>query len=106
MRVALLGGGTIARLVLQHGRSGGIPGIQFVAVAGRSPASRGAALSREFGIPYTVGRQSLLALRPEAVVEAASHEAVRENLVPLLDAGVGVVVLSAGALADDSLRLA
>jgi aspartate dehydrogenase len=47
-----------------------------------------------------------LAARPQAVVEAASHEAVREHLVGILSAGVGVVVLSAGALADDALRAA
>jgi aspartate dehydrogenase len=104
MRVALLGGGTIAGLVLRHSRSGGIPGVEFVAVAGRSERSRGAALASEFGIPYVVGREALLAARPEAVVEAASHAAVREHLVPLLEAGIGVVVLSAGALSDDALR--
>ena len=106
MRVALLGGGTISRLLLEHGRQPGIPGVQFVAIAGRNAASRGAALSREFGIPHVVGREALLGLRPDAVVEAASHDAVREHLVALLEAGVGVVVLSAGALADDKLRLA
>ena len=106
MRVALLGGGTIARLVLQYARDGGLPGVEIVAVAGRSASSRGAALAREFGIAHVVGRDALLALRPDAVVEAASHEAVRTHLVELLDAGVGVVVLSAGALADDALRAA
>ena len=100
MRVALLGGGTIARLVLEQRP----PGIEIVALAGRSPGARGAALAREFGIPYVTTREQLLAARPSAVVEAASHEAVREHLVPLLDAGVSVVVLSAGALADDALR--
>jgi len=104
MRVAMLGGGTIARLVLQHAERGDIPGVQLVAVAGRSASSRGAGLSREFGVPYVVGREALLAQRPDAVLEAASHDAVREHLVALLEAGVGVVVLSAGALADDALR--
>ena len=105
MRVALLGGGTIARLVLEH-----CPlGIEIVALAGRkveSPdgAPRGERLAREFRIPYVVGREALLAARPAAVIEAASHDAVREHLVPLLEAGVSVVVLSAGALADDGLR--
>jgi aspartate dehydrogenase len=102
MRVALLGGGTIARLVLKH-RS---PGMEIVALAGRGPQSRGAALAREFSVPYVAGRERLLAARPDVVVEAASHEAVREHLVPLLQAGVSVVVLSAGALADDALRTA
>jgi aspartate dehydrogenase len=102
MRVALLGGGTIARLVLKHRT----PGMEIVALAGRGPQSRGAALAREFSVPYVVGRDRLLAARPDAVLEAASHEAVREHLVPLLQAGVSVVVLSAGALADDTLRAA
>lgn len=106
MRVALLGGGTIARLVLEHRP----PGIEIAAIAGRAanpgPGSRGATLAREFRLPFVVGREALLALRPQAVVEAASHEAVREHLVALLDAGVSVVVLSAGALADDALRRA
>lgn len=100
MRVALLGGGTIARLVLERRP----PGIEISAIAGRSATSRGAQLAREYGIPHVVGREALLATRPAAVVEAASHDAVREHLVGLLDAGVSVVVLSAGALADDALR--
>jgi aspartate dehydrogenase len=102
MRVALLGGGTIARLVLEHRP----PAIEVVALAGRGPQSRGAALARNFSVPYVIGRERLLATRPAAVLEAASHEAVREHLVPLLEAGVSVVVLSAGALADDALRAA
>jgi len=104
MRVAVLGGGTIARLLLEHRAE--LPGIEFVALAGRSGASPGKALAARFGLAYVVGREALLAQRPEAVLEAASHEAVREHLVALLDAGVSVVVLSAGALADDALRQA
>ena len=102
MRVALLGGGTIARLLLEHRDE--MPGIELCAIAGRSEGSRGKALAAQFGLPYAVGRQALLALGPAVVVEAASHDAVREHLVALLDAGVGVVVLSAGALADERLR--
>ena len=104
MRVALLGGGTIARLVLEHVRRGEIPGVEVAAVAGRPGSSRPAALAREFGVAHVEGREALVALRPAAVVEAASHEAVREHLVALLEAGISVVVLSAGALADDELR--
>jgi aspartate dehydrogenase len=104
MRVVLLGGGTIARLVLEHVRREEIPGVEIAGIAGRRAASPAAALAREFGVPYVLGREALIALRPGAVLEAASHEAVREHLVPLLEAGISVVVLSAGALADDALR--
>jgi aspartate dehydrogenase len=106
LRVAVLGGGTIGRLVLEQVKRGALPGIEIVGVGGRGPASRGAALAREFHVPYGPDRTALLALRPQIVLEAASHDAVREHIVELLRQGVGVVVLSAGALADDSLRRA
>jgi aspartate dehydrogenase len=104
MRVGLLGGGTIGRLVLQNVKRNTLAGIEIVALAGRRAASRGAQLAEEFGIPYVVGREALLARRPQVVLEAASHDAVREHLVALLEARVSVIVLSAGALADDALR--
>ena len=106
MRVGLLGGGTIGRLVLQNVKRDTLAGVEIVALAGRRAASRGAELAAEFGIPYVVGREALLAQRPQVVLEAASHDAVREHLVALLDARVSVVVLAAGARADDTLRKA
>lgn len=104
MRLAILGGGTIARLVLHHLRCGDLPGIELLGIAGRSPASSGAALAAEYRLPYAVGVDPMMALRPQTVLEAASHDAVRTHLVPILSAGVSVIVLSAGALADDRLR--
>ena len=104
LRTALLGGGTIARLVLEQARQGALPGIDIVALAGRSASSPAGALALEFGTEYLPRADALRALRPDAVLEAASHDAVRQHLVGLLDAGISVVVLSAGALADDALR--
>jgi len=104
MRVALLGGGTIARLVLEHVRRGELGGIEIIAIVGRGPGSRAARLAAEFGVSSITGLEALLASGAATVVEAASHQAVKEYLVPLLSAGLNVVVLSAGALADDSLR--
>ncbi len=106
MRTALLGAGTIARLVLEHLRRGDLPGIEVVGIGGRSAGSRGAALAVEHALPFVIGAGPLLALRPQVVVEAASHQAVREHLVSFLQAGASVIVLSAGALADDRLRAA
>ncbi len=104
MRLALLGGGTIARLVLEHLHRGELPGIEVVCLAGRRPGLRGAELAREYGLPFVVGAQALRAARPDVVLEAASHEAVRELLEPLLAAGISVIVMSAGALVDEALR--
>ena len=106
MRVALLGGGTIGRLVLERIERGELGGIEITAVAGRRPQSPAGALAAKFRVPYVLDRQALLATRPQTVLEAASHEAVKEHLVPLLEAGINVVVLSAGALAEDRLRAA
>src|SRR3989449_3056901 len=104
MRVALLGGGTIARLVLQPVRGGEFPGMEIVALAGRNGSSRGRALAREFGVSYASSRAALVAARPAAVVEAASHDAVREHLVALLEAGIGGGVISIRGVAGDRFR--
>jgi aspartate dehydrogenase len=100
VRVGLLGGGVIARLFLEN-RTGD---VDVVAIAGRSDTSRGKALAREFGVPFVIGVQALIAARPGVVIEAASHDAVREHVEPLLSAGIAVIVLSGGALCDDALR--
>jgi aspartate dehydrogenase len=107
MRIALIGGGTIARLVLEHVQSAKLGRFEVVALMGRrGGAPRGRELAREFGLRYVERREQLVAEKPQAVIEAASHQAVREHLVALLEARIGVVVLSAGALIDDALRQA
>jgi aspartate dehydrogenase len=105
MRVGLLGAGTIARLILDHVRRGELGDVQVVGVAGRAASPRAQALSSEYGLAFVDTLESMLALRPDVVVEAASHDAVRDYCVPLLERGVSVIVLSGGALCDDSLRL-
>jgi aspartate dehydrogenase len=102
MRIAIVGGGVIARLVLEHRAELG--GVEVAAILGRSAASRGRALAAEFGVPFVTALDALVAVKPDAVVEAASHEAVRQYAAPLLDAGIPVIVLSGGALADEALR--
>jgi len=104
MRVGLLGGGVIARLFLEHIRDGRMGEARAVAIAGRGESSRGEALAAEFGVPYVTSVEALVAARPEVVIEAASHGAVREHAEALLEAGIAVIVLSGGALADDALR--
>jgi aspartate dehydrogenase len=105
MRVALLGGGTIARLFLEHIKRGELGDAEVVAIVGRSAGgARGKPLAAEFNIPFVTSVEGLIDARPDVVVEAASHEAVREYGGPLLDAGVAIIVLSGGVLADDELR--
>ncbi|CAN0479999.1 unnamed protein product, partial [Phaeothamnion confervicola] len=105
MRIAILGGGTIARLFLEHIRRGDLgAGIEVAGICGRSAASAGVPLASEYGVPFVVGVAALMATKPDVVIEAASHDAVREHLVKLLSARIAVIVLSGGALVDDRLR--
>lgn len=104
MHIGLLGGGVIARLFLERLRADADPLHTVVALAGRSAASGAAALAREFSVPYVVSTEGLIAARPDIVIEAASHEAVREHAERLLDQRIAVMLLSGGALADDALR--
>jgi aspartate dehydrogenase len=104
MRVAIIGGGTIARLFVEHIRCGDLGKAEVVAIAGRTAASRGKSLAHEAGAAYVTDLPALIETRPDVVVEAASHEAVRDYCEPLLERGIAVIVLSGGVLADDALR--
>jgi aspartate dehydrogenase len=104
MKVAIIGGGTIARLFLEHIKRGDLGDAEVVAIAGRSGGSRGKPLAAEYGIAFVTSLDGILKHKPDVVVEAASHGAVRDYCGALLDAGVAVIVLSGGALCDDQLR--
>jgi aspartate dehydrogenase len=105
VRVGVLGAGTIARLILEHIRRGELEGVEVTAILARKSSARGAALASEYGPPLVHDLSGLLDTRPDVVVEAASHDAVRESCMPLLERGISVIVLSAGALTDDDFRL-
>jgi aspartate dehydrogenase len=104
MRVAIIGGGAIARLFLDHIGRGELGAARLVAIAGRNEGSRASALAREHGAAFVTGVEALLGTRPDVVIEAASHDAVRQYAEPLLERGVAVIVLSGGALCDEALR--
>ena len=102
MRIGIIGGGVIARLVLEHRAELGA--VEVAGILGRSETARGKPLAADFGVPFVTAVDALVALRPDAVIEAASHDAVRQYAAPLLEAGIPVIVLSGGALCDDALR--
>lgn len=104
MRIGIIGGGTIARLFLEHAARGELGDASVVGILGRTPRSRGAPLAAEYRVPHFVDLDALIAAGPEVVVEAASHEAVRDHTERLLRNRITVIVLSCGALADDRLR--
>jgi len=104
MRIGIIGGGVIARLFLEYIALGDMGEARVVAIQGRSEASRGKPLAEQYGVPFVTSLDALIAERPEVVIEAASHDAVREFARPLLKHGIPLIILSCGALCDDALR--
>lgn len=105
MRLGLIGYGTIAHTLAGH--LGAASGIEAVAVLVRP--GRAADVPASFGdgaIPVATVTtvDALLAARPDFVVECAGHSAVEAFVPPLLNAGLDVVVVSIGALADGALH--
>lgn len=105
MRIGIIGGGVIARLFLEEIRRGRMGAAEVVAILGRDDRSRGIPLAREFEVAFVTRLEDLLEARPDVVIEAASHDAVRGHAEAVLARGVSLIVLSGGALADDALRL-
>src|SRR5260370_25199825 len=94
LRVGLLGYGTIgqevARLVAAHAARE-IVVVGALVRHARTPSS---------GPPIVTTRSALLAERPDVVVEAAGHEGLREHGPAILRAGVDLLLVSTGALAE------
>jgi aspartate dehydrogenase len=100
MRVGFLGFGTIAKRVqeLIAQRS---PGEAVIVGALVKDASK----ARPEGTPPVMASlQELLDLKPEVVIEAGGHEALRDYGADVLRAGVDLLMVSVGALAAPGLQ--
>lgn len=95
--VALIGAGTIARAVGQALAEGAVPGVELIGFLTRAP-------KLDLPGPEFASLDELLDRGPEIVIEAASHEAIREYGPKVLGAGCTFVCCSVGALADTALR--
>lgn len=93
MHLGVIGLGTIGQALLER-------------LTGDSAPSRITALVRPGGArPGVVDTvEDFIALRPDLVVECAGHVAVRQSVLPCLKAGIDVVVVSVGALAEPALE--
>ncbi|MDP4593131.1 MAG: aspartate dehydrogenase [Beijerinckiaceae bacterium] len=115
MKLALIGYGTIARIVLETlGREA--PGSLDTLVLVSQPqgmerarrmlaqlgATLGAPLARQTIVVTDI--DDALAADPDVIAEAAGHGALQEFGARVLAAGVPLIVTSVGALADDALR--
>jgi len=94
LRIGVIGRGAIGGPVADHLAADLIPGARLVSVLRRNPLE-----------PHDVADvRSMLESRCDLVVEAAGHEALESYGLPLLEAGVDLLVLSVGALAAPQLE--
>ena len=104
MRIGIVGGGCIARLILEHIGKGGLGALEVVGIVGRTGSVSCQTTAQDYGVAFMSDLDALIAARPDAVVEAAAHAWVEAHAERVLAAGIALIVLSAGALADDALR--
>lgn len=99
LAVGLIGLGSIGRAVVALARSRPDDGVDVVgALANDRDRARPADAP-----PVVFRPDDLLRLKPAVVLDCAGHAALRAHAPRVLAAGVDLIVLSAGALADQTL---
>jgi aspartate dehydrogenase len=104
-RITLIGYGAIAGSVVQTLPRYAESRAAIVGVLVR-PGSEPAARARLGDVPVFASHADMLGAKPDIVVECAGHAALAAYGEPVLAAGVDLVVVSSGALADDALAQA
>jgi aspartate dehydrogenase len=98
-RVGLIGCGTIGEPVVNLAAR--YPDeIEIVAACTRSGRSRTGSVT----LPVVASLDALLAYQPEVIAEIAGHDALREHGPRVLRAGVDLVAVSVGILADPAVE--
>jgi aspartate dehydrogenase len=100
LRVGLIGRGAVGEEVLALVERGAAGPAEIVAVLVRDVQRHQA----ETDVPVVGTVEELLESRPDVVVEAAGHEGLRQHAESILAAGVDMLTLAVGALADEALR--
>lgn len=94
LRIGLIGYGTIGqevtRLITQYEAEEMVV-VGVLTRHAHTPSS---------GLPMMTTRAALLAERPQVIVEAAGHDGLREHGPAILRAGIDLLMVSAGALAE------
>lgn len=104
VRVGLIGFGAIGRSVAARLARGEAGDARVCAVLVRHPERIAAEARDRYGDVFHADLRPFLEAKPDWAVEAAGHGALRQWGTAVLDGGVNLMALSAGALADDAFR--
>lgn len=100
LRVGLIGLGAIGQRVVELAQEQPDGSIEIVGALVREPGKA----RNHTAIQLVATVNELLALRPDIVVEAAGHDALREHGPAVLRSGCDLLFLGVGALADPLLE--
>jgi aspartate dehydrogenase len=103
MRVGLIGCGAIGRYIALALAKGKMPEMELVGIFDIVETESIIRTAEALECPFTTNVNRLIDWRPDLVVEAASQSAVHSFSVPILEAGMDLLVISVGALADPEL---
>jgi aspartate dehydrogenase len=99
--IALVGCGNLGSVVASEVHTGNAGPYALVAVLDAPGPDKAAAAAKAFGGKACATLDELLAARPRYVIEAATSPVLKEIAFPVLQSGADLIMLSAGALADD-----
>jgi aspartate dehydrogenase len=98
----MIGFGAVGKVVARMIRDGAAGPAALAGVVVRNP-DRYRDEAAERGIPFFADTRSLIDLRPDVVLECGGHDGFRQHVPGLLAAGIDVIAISVGALADSDL---
>jgi aspartate dehydrogenase len=102
LRLAVIGTGAIASYLAEAIHAGRAGAARVVALADTEMMrDRLESAASRHGCACSTDIMDLPEHGPDIVIEAATPQVVRDYAIPLLDAGVDLLVMSAGALVDD-----
>ena len=104
LRVGLIGFGAIGRAVAERLARGEAGEARVCGVLVRHPERIDPAQRKQHGDVFFADAADFLRTKPDWVVEAAGHAALRQWGPAVVAGGANLMALSAGALADDGFR--
>lgn len=104
LRAAIVGWGAIGSIVGKAVLRGETPGIALVGVAEPRSLEEVRDLAAKHGFSQVESPSDLLQFKPHVVVETAGQEVLHQCAACFLRAGLTVIAMSAGALAEEAFR--
>lgn len=100
MRLGLIGCGSIGGAVAAAIERGDLPGLELIGIADLTGMEVVKRVAANIRCPVWTDIASLLSLKPDLVLEAASADAVRSCAAKVFEGGSDLMIVSIGALAD------